>query len=196
VAPAESGSEHGTKASREFNLADLRDLALTNEFGSRISFGQFAGQAVALTFFFTRCPIPEYCPRLSRNYAEASQKLAVMPNGPTNWHLLSISFDPLDTPAILRAYGQRYQYDSNHWTFVTGDPAHIRALTRGFGLAVNQEGGFYTHDFRTAIFDRSGRLQTMWPFGGNTTDLLVKELLKATAASNGPSSWVDATASR
>jgi protein SCO1/2 len=163
------------------NLKDIPDFALTNELGHRVSLRQFQGQAVALTFFFTRCPIPEYCPRLSRSFADASQQLNSRPNAPTNWHLLSISFDPLDRPEVLRAYAEHYRYDSNHWTFLTGDPAHLRALTHGFGLSATPEEGIFTHDFRTAVFDANGQLQTLWPFGGDTTQLLVQELTKGAA---------------
>jgi protein SCO1/2 len=170
-----------TNAPPVFNLSQIPDLALTNELGARVSLREFQGQAVALTFFFTRCPIPEYCPRLSRNFAEVSRKLLEMKQGPTNWHLLSISFDPLDTPEVLRAYSRLYRSDTNHWTFLTGAPDDIRSLTHGFGVSTTPGGGVIAHDFRTAIFDGSGRLQTLWPFGGNQTDMLVQELIKAAA---------------
>jgi protein SCO1 len=161
------------------NLKDIPDFALTNELGQRVSLRQFRGQALALTFFFTRCPIPEFCPRLSKSLAEASRQLANDPGTPANWHLLSVSFDPLDTPPMLRAYAQQYRYDSNHWSFVTGDPAHIQALTHGFGISATPQEGVFVHDFRTAIFDTDGQLVTIWPFGGDTTQLLVQELKKA-----------------
>ena len=141
--------------------------------------GDFKGKAVAMTFFFTRCPVPEYCPRLSRNFAEASARLAAVPGGPTNWQFLSISFDPLDTPAVLRQYARQFQSDSNHWQFITGDATQIRALTQGFGLSVTEQSGTLTHDFRTILFDANGRLHALWPIGGNTTDLLVREMTKA-----------------
>jgi protein SCO1/2 len=180
--PAKPGSAAATNAMPSFKLADIPDFALTNELGQPVSLRQYQGKAVALTFFFTRCPIPEYCPRLSRNMEEASAKLKAMTNGPTNWQLLSISFDPLDRPEVLNAYGRRYQYDPTHWSFLTGNPDHIRELTRGFGVAVASDGAFYTHDFATAVFDATGRLQTLWRFGGNTSDLIVNEILKAAAA--------------
>ena len=66
---------------------------------------------------------------------------------------------------------------------MTGNPDHIRELTRRFGLAVASDGAFYTHDFATAVFDATGRLQTLWRFGGNTSDLLVNEILKAAIVS-------------
>jgi len=173
---------YGSQLTNTPGISAIPSFALTNELGQPFSFQQFKGQAVALTFFFTRCPIPEFCPRLSRSFAQASQKLGSMPNGPTNWHLVSVSFDPVDTPAVLRRYAQQYHYDSNHWTFVTGKPADVRALTAGFGLSVAPEAGIFNHDFRTVIFDATGRLQAIWPFGGDTTDYLVQELVKGAKA--------------
>jgi protein SCO1 len=179
--PPATGPGGATNA-LSFYLAEIPDFALTNELGKRVSLHQFGGQAVAVTFFFTRCPIPEYCPRLAKNFAEASRKLGLNSGGPTNWHLLSISFDPADTPEVLRRYGEQYHYDPHHWSFLTGDPAQIRSLTRGFGLSVTQESGLFLHDFRTAVFDANGRLQAMWPFGGDTSTMLVQELTRAAKA--------------
>jgi protein SCO1 len=163
-------------------ITDIPDFALTNELGQPVSLRQFPGQAIALTFFFTRCPVPDYCPRLSRNFESVSQKLSTMAQGPTNWQLLSISFDPLDRPEVLKAYGERYHYDPHHWSFLTGNPEQIRELTRGFGVRVTNDGFFYSHDFATAVFDATGKLQALWRFGGDTSEILVNELLKATAA--------------
>ncbi len=71
----------------------LRNYKFTNELGQPVSLSDFQGQAIALTFFFTRCPIPEFCPRLSRNFQQVQHKLEAMENAPTNWHLLSVTFD-------------------------------------------------------------------------------------------------------
>src|SRR6185369_2028123 len=94
----------GTNAALETSgKHPLMQYAFTNEFGKPATLESFRGQALAITFFFTRCPIPEYCPRLSRNFEEASSKVAAIPNGPTNWHFLSVSIDPaMDTPTVLR----------------------------------------------------------------------------------------------
>ncbi len=172
-----------TQSNRTFSITNIPDFALTNEFNQPVSLHGYKGKAVALTFFFTRCPLPEFCPRLSKNFEGASEKLTAMTNGPTNWQLLSVSFDPMDRPDVLRAYGNQYHYASNHWSFLTGNPEHIRELARGFGVSITNDGGSYSHDFATAVFDNNGQLRTLWRFGGDTTDLLVSELLKATGAS-------------
>lgn len=168
-----------TNTPAEFRLTTIPDFALTNEFGQPLSLHGFQGRAVALTFFFTRCPIPEYCPRLTKNFQGAIERLKAMPDGPTNFHFLSISFDPVDTPVLLRSYGRQYRYDSNHWSFVTGNNEQILELARGFGVGVTKEGGLYNHNFSTAIFDAAGRLQNMWPIGGDMTDSIVAEITKA-----------------
>src|SRR6266699_913148 len=78
----------------------LLAFKFTNELGKAASLDDFRGQALAITFFFTRCPIPDYCPRLSRNFEEASRNLSSLAGCPTNWHFLSVSFDTeFDSPA-------------------------------------------------------------------------------------------------
>ena len=163
----------------------LLDYKFTNQLGQAVSLSQFHGQALAISFFFTRCPIPEYCPRLSKNFQEASRKLAARPGGPTNWHLLSVSFDTeYDTPPVLKAYAERYHYDPASWSFLTGPSNKVSELARLSGVKVAAEGGLFNHDFRTLIIDGTGHLQMVFPTGGNLSDAIVDELLKAAAVTN------------
>lgn len=165
--------------------AALLDFKFTNEFGQPVSFNDLKGQAVAFTFFFTRCPIPEYCPRLMKNFAEASQKLKAMTNAPANWQLLAISFDTaFDTPEVLRAYGRQYGYDTNHWSFLTGPPDKIAELAHASGVNYTPDGTSFNHGFRTLVLDAAGKLQMSFPIGGNLSDMLVAEILKAAAVTN------------
>jgi len=165
----------------------LLDYPFTNELGQAVRLGDFRGQALAITFFFTRCPIPDYCPRLSKNFEEASQKLSAMPGTPTNWHFLSVSFDTaFDTPPVLRAYGERYQYDPKHWSFLTGPREKISELAALSDVKFQLQSGFFNHNFRTLIIDTAGHLQMVFPTGGNLSDAIVSEILKAAAVSNSP----------
>ena len=160
----------------------MLDYPFTNELGQAVRLSDFQGQALAITFFFTRCPIPDFCPRLSKNFEEASQKLSAMPSGPTNWHFLSVTFDPEnDTPAVLRAYGERYQYDPKHWSFLTGPGDKINELASGSDVKFERAGGFINHNFRTLIIDAAGHLQMVFPTGGNLSDAIVAEVVKAAA---------------
>ena len=165
--------------------SSLLDFEFTNEFGQPVSFNDFKGKAVAFTFFYTRCPIPEYCPRLMKNFVEASEKLKAMPNAPTNWQLLAISFDTkFDTTDVLRAYARQYNYDTNHWSFLTGPADKIAELGQASGAFYDAENQFANHGFRTLVLNAMGQLQMSFPIGGNLSDMLVGEILKAAAVTN------------
>ena len=169
------------------NSHPLMDYQFTNQLGQPVSLNQFKGQALAITFIFTRCPIPEYCPRLSKNFAEASRKLAAMPDAPTNWHFLSITFDPAyDTPEILHSYAASHQYDPRHWSFLTGDQDKIGELAKASGVMVRPEGNTFDHSFRTLIINTKGQLQMSFPVSGDLSDSIVGEMLKAVAVTNQP----------
>jgi protein SCO1/2 len=160
----------------------IPDYPFTNELNQPISLGQFKGQALALTFIFTRCPFPNFCPRMSSNFAEAYKKLSTSPDGATNWHLLSISFDPeFDTPAVLKGYAKRYQYDTNHWSFATGAWIEIDAITEQFGLEFSrsQTGIGWDHKLRTVVIDAAGKVQKVYAGNEWKVDDLVDEMVKA-----------------
>jgi protein SCO1/2 len=163
----------------------LLDYKFTNELGQAVSIHDFRGQALAITFFYTRCPLPEYCPRLSKNFEEAMQKLEATAAAPTNWHFISVSFDPQsDTPQVLKNYGEFYKYDPAHWSFFTGPKEKIAALASGSGIKYETEAGTINHNFRTLIIDPDGHLQMVFPTSGDLSDQIVSEILKATATKN------------
>lgn len=161
----------------------LLDYPFTNELGQAVCLHSFAGQALAITFFFTRCPLPEFCPRLSKNFAEATRRLNSMADAPTNWHFLSVTFDPaFDTPAVLKAYAEKYDYDSNHWSFITGPKDKIGELARLSNVQFEPDNGIFNHNFRTMIIDASGHLQMVFPTGGDLSEAIVSEVRKAAEA--------------
>jgi protein SCO1/2 len=163
----------------------LLAFKFTNELGQAVSLGEFRGQALAITFLFTCCPIPDYCPRLSKNFQEAARKLSSLQGGPTNWHFLSVSFDTeMDSLSVLRAYGEMYQYDPAHWSFLTGPADRVAELARASDVTFERDGAFFNHNFRTLIIDPTGHLQTVFPTGGNLSDAIVDELLKAATVTN------------
>ncbi len=161
----------------------LPEYQLTNQFSQVVRTSQFKGQALAITFLFTRCPYPNFCPRMANNFEEVQQKLLTLPGGPTNWHLLTVSFDPeFDLPEVLKAYAQFHHYDPAHWTFATGALIDVTALGEQFGLRFwHDENGSISHNLRTAVIDSSGRLQRL--FNGNEWSgaELVAEMVKAAA---------------
>lgn len=159
----------------------------TNELGQAVSFNDFHGQALAVTFFYTRCPLPNFCPRLSKNFEEAQQKLEAMTNVPVNWHFISVSFDPeFDTPQMLKSYGEGYGYDPKHWSFFTGSADKIAEFAWACGVDYSPDNGTINHNFRTLIVDASGHLQMVFPMSGDLSDQIVSEILKAAVVTNEP----------
>ena len=184
--PKEPASPPATEATKGEAGHPILAFKFTNELGQAVSLSDFRGQALAITFFFTRCPIPDYCPRLSKNFQEASRKLSSLAGGPTNWHFLSVSFDPeIDNPRVLKSYGEMYHYDPVHWTFLTGPANKIGELARLSDVMFERDGGSFNHNFRTLIIDPTGHLQTVFPTGGNLSDAIVDEILKAATVANG-----------
>ena len=159
----------------------LPEYRLTNQFGQVISTTQFKGQALAITFLFTRCPFPTFCPRLANDFEETQQKMLALQNGPTNWHLLTISFDPeFDRPEVLKSYADAHHYDPAHWTFASGTLADVSSLGDLFGLIFQRDStGSITHNMRTAVIGANGRFQKLFEGKDWTSTDLVAEMLKA-----------------
>ena len=169
-------------SSADKRRSPLLDYKFTNELGQAVSLNSFRGQALAVTFFYTRCPLPDFCPRLSKNFQEASQKLEAMTNAPANWHFISVSFDPeFDTPEVLRNYGSSYHYDPAHWSFLTGPPDKIAELARAAGVEYTATSDSINHNFRTLIVNTQGHLQMIFPTSGNLSDQIASEILRAAA---------------
>ena len=99
-----------TRDIEPLNVGDpLPDYHFTNELGQAFSTGQFKGQPLVFTFFFTTCPYPLFCPLLSAHFEDAQNKLLAMTNAPAHWHLLSISFDTdIDKPEVLKNYAESH----------------------------------------------------------------------------------------
>jgi len=154
---------------------------LTNELGQPITTTQYKGDAVAITFLFTRCPFPTFCPRLANDFTETQDKLLNLPGAPSNWRLLTISIDPeYDQPAILKAYAEAHHYDPAHWSFATGDVGDIAAFGDLFGLAFWRDStGSVTHNMRTAVIDAHGRLQKVFEGKDWTSAELAAEIVQA-----------------
>jgi protein SCO1/2 len=165
----------------ELSVGDIMpDYQFTNELGQTIHLNDFRGKALAFTFIYTRCPLPEFCPRMSGNFAEVMKQLKAMPNGPTNWHLLSISIDPhWDSPTVLRGYAQAFANDAEHWNFVTGSIEDIDAITEQFQLTIVKRGSDWDHKLRTVVVDANGRIQDIIYGNEWKPEALVQEIVKA-----------------
>jgi protein SCO1/2 len=151
-------------------------FSLIDQNGQPFTEADLRGRRTVLTFIFTRCPVPEFCPRLSQHFAALQERLATAPAGPPV-QLVSITLDPeFDTPAVLRAYAERYGADSARWRFCTGAPAQIKALTQSFAVHVEQNNGTLDHTLATALIAPDGKLKTLWRGNRWTVDEVLAAL--------------------
>ena len=115
------------------------------------------GKVVAVTFIYSRCPLPDYCPRMVENFRAVRQRFAARMD--RDLVFLTLSFDPrYDTPEVLTKYAASQRAGGPGWHFLTGDPAKIERVCNAFGIQYWAEEGLITHSLQTAVIDRAGRL--------------------------------------
>jgi protein SCO1/2 len=154
-------------------------FSLTNQNGEQVSLDTFRGQPFMLTFVFTRCPVPNFCPRMSNNFEELQAAIKSGTGALASTRLLSVTLDPgYDTPKILSEYAGFHHADSKIWTFATGDEKEIDSLTRGFSVYRQNEGGTISHGLATALVNRDGRIERIWR-GNAWTPAEVTEAIQA-----------------
>jgi len=139
-------------------------------------------RALAVTFIYTKCPVPTFCPMIDRQFAE-TQSLIKEKGLEGKAGLLSVSFDTkYDTPPVLKKHAQELGFDPNVWTFVTGDRDEIERFATNFGLtlvrgeAANPDE--IGHTLRTALVDRHGKLAKTYSGGDWTPADLLADIEK------------------
>ena len=164
---------------KELSVGDsVPDCTLLDSNGKPLRLSDFRGRALAMTFIFTRCPLADYCPRLSAHFKAAQQEL--MKAGGDNWKLLTLSFDPKhDTPAQLALYAEAHGADTARWTFATAELEEVMRFGSAFGLTVTTKDGLIDHNMRTVVIDPAGRVQHVFKDGDWTPSELVWEMQKA-----------------
>jgi protein SCO1/2 len=143
------------------------DFALVNQDGNKISFKQYRGKALVMTFIYTRCPLPDYCPLMTNNFVEVNRELQGKPALRDKTRLLSVTVDPdYDKPKVLRDYGARFAGSDNEgfkrWEFATGSPNQIKSVAQFFGLNYWQEKDQIIHGLRTAIITPDGKVAKVY----------------------------------
>ena len=166
---------------------DVPDFSFTNQDGRRISLHQYRGKVLLVTFIYTRCPFPDFCPRMSGNFAEIDKQVGSN-SEIAGTHLLTISFDPEhDTPKVLRdyAFSVAHTHDAalfRSWEFAAPRPADLAKIADFFALTVTPEGGMITHNLSTAVIGPDGKI-VKWYHGG---DWQVSDLIKDAAGARTP----------
>jgi protein SCO1/2 len=154
--------------------------ALVDQTGATRHLSDWRGHALAVTFVYTRCPVPDFCPLMDRHFADLQRAILADRALAGKVHLVSISFDPAhDTPAVIKAHAKERGADPRVWSYVTGEAAAIDHLTSRFGvsaIAEHDSAESMTHNLRTAVIDPQGRLVTIYNGNEWTVDGLLNDL--------------------
>ena len=164
--------------------AEVPNQAFIDQDGRKRTLSEIReGRAVALTFMYTKCPMPTYCPMMDRNFAEVQKQIKARPALRNTVRLLSVSFDPKnDTPPVLKKHASGLGADPSLWTFVTANRDDIDRFAMNFGVTLirgeaadpNEIG----HTLRTAVIDRDGKLVKTYTGNEWTASDVVADLEK------------------
>lgn len=165
------------------------DFKLLNQDGRPIHLGQFHGKTLLITFIYTRCPSPDFCPRVTRNFAVLEKQLAANPALYARTHLLSVSFDPEhDTPARLQAYGATYigsdaKSAFAHWDFAVPEKPVLAEMAMFFdlGLTGNADSTI-THTLSTTLIAPDGKVARFYPGNEWTPEQLMADVKQLDAS--------------
>lgn len=164
------------------------NFKLTNQDGRTIHLSQFRGKELLITFIYTRCPLPNFCPLVTHNFAVIEKQLAANPALYAKTHLLCVSFDPEhDTPARLRAYGAEYigsdaKNAFAHWDFAVPQKPVLMDMAKWFdvGITVGADDSI-THTLSTTLVGRDGKVVNFYHGNEWTPDQVLTDVKRAAA---------------
>jgi protein SCO1/2 len=162
MAAATAGSSSPSPHVRRLRPGDaLPAVTLRDEQDSALGEEWFDGRHTVLTFMFTRCPVPEFCPLLAQKFGTLQTLLAT--RGRDDVRLLSVTLDPAhDQPDVLRAYAAAVGADAARWSFATGKPAEIEQLTRALAVRTERDGAVLNHALATVLIGPDRRVVEIW----------------------------------
>jgi len=154
------------------------DFSLIDQTNHPVTLSEFRGKVVAITFIYTRCPLPDYCMRLSRNFASLQKRFSHRMG--RDLMLLSITFDPdHDQPEVLSKYADVWNANVEGWHFLTGPLSAVKPVCGMFGMNFWRDEGLMTHSLHTAVLDREGKLVANIE-GNRFTAVQLGDLVEAT----------------
>jgi protein SCO1/2 len=155
------------------------DTAFLDQDGKKRRFSGFRGSPLVVTFIYTKCPLPTFCPLMDRHFAALQKPLNADP-ALGRVHLVTVSFDPAtDTPAVLKRHAKTLDADLTRWTFLTGDRDEIDKFAARFGVSVGRalnDARDITHNLRTAIVDADGKLVKVYTGNDWSPDQVLADL--------------------
>ncbi len=147
------------------------DVRLEDQDGKTLRISDYRGKVLVLTFIYTRCPIPEFCPRMMKNFQDLENLIESDSDLREKGRLLSVSFDvEFDHPEVLQAFGSAFVKDRGtgpfaRWKLATGAKEEVGRLGQFFGLVFFKEGGDFAHSLVTVVVGPDGKL--VKEFSGN-----------------------------
>lgn len=95
---------------------EVQDFAYTNQDGETISLDDLQGEVWLASFIFTNCVT--VCPPMTANMVQLQQQLQ---EEGLDVSIVSFSVDPeVDSPEVLKEYGENFGADFSNWHFLTG----------------------------------------------------------------------------
>ncbi|BCS32344.1 electron transporter [Luteitalea sp. TBR-22] len=150
--------------------------ALVDQAGAPFGADAWTGHRTAVTFIFTRCPQPNFCPLMVKRFQFLQRAIAADP-ALADVRLVAVSLDPaFDTPTVLQAYASAMQADPARWRFVTGAPEQVKVLMRAFAVHVETNGVLLDHTLATALVGPDGRVSEIWRGNGWEPDEVLTAL--------------------
>lgn len=160
--PAIAGANEG-RLPRLKEGDEVAPFVLVDQSGAEIDNSTFQGKDWLVTFIFTRCAVPDFCPQMSSHFAEVEKAILADPQLKSSVRLLSVSFDPeFDTPEILKGYAESYGASSEFWNFAVGTPKQTKELTSAFAVFTEHADGTINHGLTTAWIGPDGKVRQIW----------------------------------
>jgi len=155
------------------------EVPMIDQDGRKTSVASLKGQTVVLTFIYTQCPLPTFCPLMDRHFVTIQERLKADPTL-SKVHLATVSFDPItDTPPVLKKHAQQLGADLTRWTLFTGDRDDIDKFASRFGVTIGRDPSDpknITHNLRTVIIDPDGKLKKTYTGNEWTPDQILADL--------------------
>lgn len=149
-------------------------FTLLDQAGKTMTADDLRGRPTILTFIFTRCPVPEFCPLIGKKFQALQAQLA---RTNSEARLVSLTIDPEhDRPDVLRKYGESLGADFERWRFATGTPAQIEQLARLFAVRTERNGASLDHTLATALIGLDGKVIEIWRGNGWKPEEIVAKL--------------------
>jgi protein SCO1/2 len=177
----------GRPAVRAVDVLDVgeqvRDGELIDQSGAQRSLGDWRGQVLAVTFVYTRCPLPNFCPLIDRHFVDVQEQVRSSADLQSRVHLVSVTLDPeYDTPAVLLRHAGQLKADPAVWSLLTGSREQVATFASQFGVSLtreNAQAAGIVHNLRTAVIDGNGRLVTILNGGDWQPSALIAEIRNA-----------------